>query len=180
MKTVKFFLLSTVIFLTVACQPQSGSAQVATSTSAPTEAPVFTATATLEPVATETSTLVPTEIPVFTATPTDLFFSLSSAEVTPGYLMEPVVGQIFEAAMQAEVEGGTITSYQVDGLAVFPNGEGTLIAEVTYCVQTNDPAAWLADGGTEQAEGWITDKCARFDLEITAETYALKKKRYCS
>ncbi len=73
---------------------------------------------------------------------------------------------------------GAIQDYQTLRGTVFP-GNGGLITEITFNVQTTDPA-WLADDGTQAADNWINEKCYRFDFFTTETEYQLKNRRTCN
>jgi hypothetical protein len=160
-------LIKTLIFLLTACGSQPISAP---------STPIIAPTQTTLPTATET--LASIETPVTTSTPSDIFGAIPLNGIQ-AFSLEPIAQAIFENAMQGYVNAGSIQEYRVDSLTVFPSGNGTLLAEIYYSVRMND-AMWLEEGGTQEADGWITGKCNRFDLIDTASEHQLKNKRLCS
>lgn len=143
-----------------------------TPTLSPSETPPATATSvpTETPRPTETASPVPTASDVFGAIP------LNSVQA---FSIEPVAKAIFEQALQSYVDSGTIHEFRVDSVAVFPSGEGGLIAEIMYSLHAEiDP--WPQDFGTTGSDGWVTGKCSRFDLVATETEHQLKNKRLCS
>lgn len=133
-------------------------------------------TATLPPP-TETSA-PPTEIPIPSPTqdPT-LFGAIGTGEIQ-GFVVESFANAIFTKTMDALKTSGAIQDYQTLRVTVFP-GEMSLLAEVTFNVQTTDPA-WLADGGTPAADNWINEKCYRFNFMANEAEYQLRNKRLCN
>ena len=139
-------------------------------------------TATIPP----TATVVPptdmplpppteTPIPALTQDPA-VFGAIGTGEIQ-AFALESVVNAIFKQKLDGFVAGGGIQEYQVTSVTVFP-GSGGLLAEVIYNVRTADPA-WLANGGTPSADGWINSNCSRFDFVTTETEYQLKNKRLC-
>jgi hypothetical protein len=121
-------------------------------------------------VPTETASPVPTVSDVFGAIP------LNSVQA---FSIEPIAKAIFDQTLQEYVIGGAIQEFRVDSIAVFPSGDGGLIAEIMYSLRAaNDP--WPNDFGTANSDGWITAKCSRFDLVATETEHQLKNKRLCS
>jgi hypothetical protein len=166
--------LFVVVFLLSACGKQAQAV-------APIATPI-PATATL--ALTETripdivTSLPPTEtsIPVPTQDPT-VFGSIGMGEVQAGAI-ESVAIAIFNKSLDGFVANGSVQEYQIISVTVFPGDDG-LLAEVIYSVKTTDPA-WLADGGIQLADGWISNGCSRFDFFTTETEYQLKNKRLCS
>jgi hypothetical protein len=162
------YLIAT-IYILISC-----NSQTVTPTSPPTEPPQPSATATIAP----TETPLPTETPSPISTSNDIFGAIPLNSVQ-AFTIEPVAQAIFEKTLQGFVTAGIIQEYRVDSVAVFPSGEGGLIAEIYYSLHTNtDP--WPEDFGTASADGWITGKCSRFDLVATETEHQLKNKRLCS
>lgn len=155
---LKTILIVTLLFIT-SCKSQSALQ---------TEAPLPTATATLAP--TETSLPPQIQSDVFGAIP------LNSVQA---FSIEPVAKAIFDQTLHGYVTAGSILQYRVDRIAVFPSGNGTLLAEIFYSLQSNNQL-WLEDGGVQSTDGWITGKCSRFDLIATETEHQLKNKRLCS
>lgn len=154
-------LLIATLFILTSCTSQSAT---------PTVAP----TATIPPretlLPTETSSPIPTLSDVFGTIP------LNSVQA---FSIEPVAKAIFDQTLQGYVDSGTIQEFRVDSIAVFPSGDGGLIAEIMYSVRANnDP--WPQDFGTVGNDDWITGKCSRFDLVVTETEHQLKNKRLCS
>jgi hypothetical protein len=150
-------LLITTLFLLTACQSEQ---VIPTNTSAPlpTKTPF------------PTSTTTPTPSDVFGAIP------LNSLQA---FSIEPVAKAIFDQTLRGYISAGAIQEFRVDSIAVFPSGDGGLIAEIMYSLHTdNDP--WPDDFGAPGADGWITGKCSRFDLVSTETEHQLKNKRLCS
>jgi hypothetical protein len=164
---IKTLIILVPLFFFTSCQTQQAS---------PTNMPTVLPTET--PLPTETATLAPTETPLPTPTPSDIFGGIPLNSVQ-AFSLEPIAKAIFENAMQGYVNAGSVQEYRVDSLTVFPAGNGTLLAEIYYSVRSND-ALWLEDGGTQEADGWITGKCNRFDLIATESEHQLKNKRLCS
>jgi hypothetical protein len=160
-----------VTFLLASCGKQA-QAVAPTATSIP-------ATATLAPTETnipDTATPSETAIPVPTQDPT-IFGAIGTGEIQAGAI-ESVASAIFNKTMDGFVASGSVQEYQIISLTVFPGGDG-LIAEIIYSVKSTDPA-WLADGGIQLADGWISNNCSRFDFFTTDTEYQLKNKRSCS
>ncbi len=191
MKAAKIFLFTTIIFLMVSCQSQSAvpPTSLPASAEAPTQIPteISLPTATLSP--TETSLPEPTALPTETATlippsPTeaiasDVFGFINAADAKIGFILDPIVGQIFEIEMQKRVDSREIEAFQVESLGLYPRADGTLYAEVFYSVKTDNPF-WPEDFGTPAEGGWTTGKCTRFDFESTPESFFLTNKKVCS
>ena len=177
MKPTNSLILSTLVLLLTACQPQSSP-----SAPLPTLEPAPTSTATSAPIVTELASL-PTEtvtvVPPLPGVPTDLFGLVSSQDVQAGFVLEPVVAQIFEGELQRFIVSGEIKEFRVERVGVYPKGDGTLYAEVFYAVKAGD-FFWPEDGGALGEDGWVTGKCSRFDFVITPKEYQLKNKRLCS
>jgi len=95
-----------------------------------------------------------------------------------GAALESVANAIFKKTMDGFVANGSIIAYQVKSLTILPSDEN-LLAEIKYNVQTSD-SAWLADGGTQTADGLIAGNCSRFDFIITDTEFQLKNRRLCS
>lgn len=153
-------LIATLLILT-SCTSQSAT---------PTVAP----TATIPP----TETLLPTETSSPIPTLSDVFGTIPLNSVQ-AFSIEPVAKAIFDQTLQGYVDSGTIQEFRVDSIAVFPSGDGGLIAEIMYSVRANnDP--WPQDFGTVGNDDWITGKCSRFDLVVTETEHQLKNKRLCS
>ena len=166
-------LLIAVIFIITSCKSPSASPTIPP-TALPTETTRPAATTTPVPTATllptETASPVPTLSNVFGAIP------LNSVQA---FSIEPIAKAIFDQALQGYVAAGTIQEFRVDSIAVFPSGDGGLIAEIMYSLHTNnDP--WPDDFGTAGSDSWITGKCSRFDLVATETEHQLKNKRLCS
>ncbi len=158
-------LLGTVLLIIASCNSQTATISP---TGLPAETPVPAATATSAP--TETASPVPTVSDVFGAIP------LNSVQA---FSIEPVAKAIFDQTLQGYVITGTIQEFRVDSVAVFPSGDGGLIAEIMYSLRTNtDP--WPQDFGTAGSDGWITGKCSRFDLVATETEHQLRNQRLCS
>jgi len=92
--------------------------------------------------------------------------------------LESVANAIFKKTMDGFVANGSVNEYQVLSLKILPGEEG-LLAEIKYNVKSSD-ASWLADGGTQAADGWINGNCSRFDFFITDTEFQLKNRRLCS
>ena len=166
-------LLSTVIFIVTSCTSQAAN---------PTVAPTALATETSLPAATATSVATETVPPTETASPvptvSDVFGAIPLNSVQ-AYSIEPVAQAIFDQTLQGYVTSGTIQEFRVERVAVFPSGDGGLIAEIMYSLRaTNDP--WPDDFGSAGSDGWITGKCSRFDLVATETEHQLRNKRLCS
>jgi hypothetical protein len=161
----------TAIFIITSCKSQSASPVVAP-TPLPTEASAATATlaSTETPLLTETLTALPASSDVFGAIP------LNSVQA---FSIEPIAKAIFDQTLQGYVTAGTFQEFRVDSVAVFPSGDGGLIAEITYSLRT-DHDLWPEDFGIPDAHGWINGKCSRFDLVATESEHQLRNKRLCS
>jgi hypothetical protein len=128
---------------------------------------------------TETQTSIPsTEAPPVPTQDPALFGAIGIDEIQ-AYALESVADAIFTRTMDSFKAEGGIQDYQTLRAAIFPAGDGGLIAEITFHVRTADPA-WLADGGTSAADDWIMDKCYRFDFVTTETEYQLKNRRLCN
>jgi hypothetical protein len=125
---------------------------------------------------TRTSTEIPEDVPV--NSDTALFGAITQGEIQT-YSLEPVANAIFTRAMNAIIANGDILEYQVTRVAVFPTGDGSLYAEITFNVRTTD-IIWLEDNGTQADDNWINDKCNRFDFVTTETEFQLKNKRTCN
>jgi len=163
-------ILWVVVFLLAGCgkQAQTTAASVATATLAPTETRVPDTATPLPP--TETPIPVPTQDPT-------VFGAIGTNEIQ-AFVLESVVSAIFNKTMDGFVADGSVQEYQIISVTVFPGGDG-LLAEVIFSVKSNDPI-WLADGGVQLADGWISNGCSRFDFFTTDTEYQLKNKRLCS
>ena len=133
-------------------------------------------TATIVPP-TDTPLPPPTETPIPAPTQDPAVFGAIGTGEIQAFALESVVNAIFKKTFDGFVAGGGIQEYQVTSITVFP-GSGGLLAEVIYNVRTADPA-WLADGGTPSADGWINGSCSRVDFVTTETEYQLKNKRLC-
>jgi hypothetical protein len=170
--TMKFkTILVAALFLLTACKSQTATPTL-TPTLSPNETPA--ATATLAP----TETLLPTETASPVPTPSDIFGAIPLNSVQ-AFSIEPVAKAIFDRTVQGYIDSGAIQELRVDSVAVFPAGDGGLIAEIVYSLRTtNDP--WPDDFGRTGSDGWITGKCSRFDLVATETEHQLRNKRLCS
>ena len=166
MKNLKHFIL---ILALVGCAKQ---AQVVSPTAT---AALPTAAATQPP--TEAPTALPTETGTPAPTTDPTVFGVMDQNEIQAFALESVVNAIFTKTFDGFVADGRIQEYQVASVTVFP-GNGSLLAEVIYNVRTTDPA-WLADGGTQTADGWINGNCSRFDFFTTDTEFQLKNKRLC-
>lgn len=153
------------VFLITSCTSQSAG-PTAVPTTLPSETPAATATI----AATATPSPIPTPSDVFGAIP------LNSVQA---FSIEPVAKAIFDQTLQGYITAGTIQEYRVDSIAVFPSGEGGLIAEIMYSLRA-EYDLWPDDFGTAGVDNWITGKCSRFDLVATETEHQLKNKRLCS
>ena len=160
-------LFIAILFVTASC-----SSQAAASTAIATPLP----TRTSQPAS--TPTLVPTGTASPAPTSSNIFGSIPLNSVQ-AFSIEPVAQAAFEEAMQRLARAGSIDDFRVDSIAVFPSGEGTLIAEIFYSLRT-DMDVWPEDGGSPGTDGWITGKCSRFDLTVTETEHQLTNKRLCS
>ena len=161
-----------VIFLLSACgkQPQAipptATSIPATETFAPTATSLPPTETPLPP--TETPTPAPTQDPT-------VFGAIGTGEIQ-AFALESVVTAIFKKSLDEFVAGGSVQEYQIVSVTVFPSGS---VTEVIYSIKTSDPA-WLADGGLQVADGWISNNCSRFDFFTTETEYQLKNRRLCS
>ncbi len=170
---IKTLLITTLLFITASCKSQT-IIPTATTTSLATETSPPSATSTQLP----TETALPAETPLPIPTLSDVFGAIPLNSVQT-FTLEPVAKTIFEQTLQGYVSAGKIQEFRVDHIAVFPSGNGTLIAEIMYSLHTeNDP--WPEDFGTAGTDGWITGKCSRFDLIATDTEQQLTNKRLCS
>lgn len=169
MKIRSFLILA--IYLITSCKSQSASPTIA-----PTALPTETAAATATLIPTETS--LPAEISSPVPAPGDVFGAIPLNSVQ-AFSIEPIATAIFDQTMQGFVTAGTIQEFRVDRIAVFPSGEGGLIAEITYNLRAQDDP-WPKDFGIPNADGWIIGKCSRFDLVATETEHQLTNKRLCS
>jgi len=164
-------ILFVFIFLLSACAKQAQPIPLTTT-------PLPPATETSAPP-TEVPTEIPTEIPTEVPSSTDpaLFGALSKSEINP--LASKIHETIFTKVMDGFIANGNIIEYQIISSDVFPTGDGTLIAEITYNVRTTD-TSWLVDGGTQADDNWIQNKCNRFDFVNTETEFQLKNRRTCN
>lgn len=158
MKNLKCLIL---ILALVGCAKQAQVVSPAATAALPTAA------ATQPPI--ETGTPPPTTDPTV--------FGVMGQNEIQAFALESVVNAIFTKTFDGFVTDGRIQEYQVTSVTVFP-GSGGLLAEVIYNVRTTDPA-WLTDGGTQTADGWINGNCSRFDFFTTDTEFQLKNKRLC-
>lgn len=142
------------------------------------QAQVVPSAATFPPPA--STNTPPIEAPSTTPLPRDaaLFGAIPQSEIQ-AYSLEPVANAIFNKVMDGFMAGGGILEYQVTRVTIFPTGDGSLYAEITYNVRTTD-TSWLADGGTQAEDDWIQNKCNRFDFVTTEAEFQLKNKRTCN
>lgn len=128
---------------------------------------------------TEIPTDIPAEIPTEIPSNTDpsLFGALAKSEIST--LASKIHETIFTKVMDGFITNGNIFEYQIITSDVFPTGDGTLIAEITYNVRTTD-SSWLVDGGTQADDNWIQNKCNRFDFVNTETEFQLKNRRTCN
>jgi hypothetical protein len=173
MKIIRFGLF-VVVFLLSACGKQAQAV-------APTITPILT-TATLVPTETRipdtVTPLPPTETPIPVPTHDPAVFGAIGTNEIQAFVLESVVSAIFNKTLDGFVANGSVQEYQIISVTVFPGGDG-LLAEVIYSVKSADPI-WLADGGIQLADGWISNGCSRFDFFTTDTEYQLKNKRLCS
>lgn len=162
---ILFFLLTSCAKPSQAVPP---TAVPAAQTSAPSAA---------NPPPTETS-LLPTETPIPVATQDPSIFGAIGTGEIQAYALEPVANAIFSKVMDGFVADGFVQAYQVNSVTIFPGGNG-LLAEIIYNIRTTDPA-WLTDGGSQSADGWITGNCSRFDFFTTETEFQLKNRRMCN
>jgi hypothetical protein len=166
-------ILITAIFIIASCNSQAATPTVS-ATPLPSETPLPTTTDTSLP----TETLLPTETVAPVPTVSDVFGALPLNSVQ-AFSIEPIAKAIFDQTLQGSMTAGTIQEFRVDSVAVFPSGDGGLIAEIMYSLRAdNDP--WPQDFGTAGSDGWITGKCSRFDLIATETEHQLRNKRLCS
>jgi hypothetical protein len=178
---INTLIIASLLLITTSCSSQTATPAIATKP-LPTETQLPSATATLLPTDTPppspTATSVPTETSLPIATASDVFGAIPLNSVQ-AFSLEPVAKAIFDQTLQGYVTVGAVQEFRVDHIAVFPSGQGTLIAEIYYSLHT-DTDPWVEDGGTQGADGWITGKCSRFDLIFTETEHQLKNKRLCS
>jgi hypothetical protein len=164
-------ILIAAILLITSCKSQAAAPTVV-----PSSLPSGTPAATETVIPTETP--LPTETPTAIPTPSDVFGAIPLNSVQ-AFTIEPVAKAIFDQVLQGYVAAGTIQEFRVDSVAVFPSGDGGLIAEIMYSLRTEyDP--FPDDFGTPSADNWVTGKCSRFDLVATETEHQLKNKRLCS
>lgn len=164
---IKTLLIAALVFVTASCTSQT-AAPTAIATSLPTKTSLPASTPILAPI----------ETPSPAATSSNIFGSIPLNSVQ-AFSIEPVAQAAFEEALKGFASAGSIRDFRVDSIAVFPSGEGTLIAEIFYSLRT-DADVWPEDGGSSGTDGWITGKCSRFDLIATKTEHQLTKKRLCS
>lgn len=164
MKKLSFSML---VFLTLltGCGSQTPTAAPAASLAAPTLSSAITL---VSPISSSTpaAALDPTVFGVIAAT------DIQAKE------LESVANAIFTKTLDGLVAGGSVQAYQVTGVTILPSDEG-LLAEIKYNIKSSD-SAWLADGGTQSADGMITGNCSRFDFVITDTEFQLTNRRLCS
>ena len=144
---------------------------------APTQPPEPTALPTPIPTLSSAITLVaPTSE---SASDPTVFGTINGNDLQglQGAALESVANAIFKKTMDGFVANGSVSEYQVTSLKILPGEEGFL-TEIKYNVKSSD-AAWLADGGTQSADGLITGNCSRFDFIITETEFQLKNRRPC-
>ena len=164
---IKMLVTAALLFVTASCTSQAA---------APTAKATVLPTKTVLPASTPSP--APTETASPAATSSNIFGSIPLNSVQ-AFSIEPVAGAAFEEALQRLTRAGSIADFRVDSIAVFPSGEGALIAEIFYSLRT-DADLWPEDGGSPGTDGWITGKCSRFDLIATETEHQLTKKRLCS
>ena len=166
----KLFAAFIIVLSLSACAGQSQSAS-------PTSAPPPPAETAAPP--TETPTAIPTADPTEPASSADpaLFGALAKSEINP--LAGRIHEAIFIKVMDGFVASDNIIAYQIVSSDVFPSSDGGLIAEIYYNVRTTDPS-WLAEGGVQAEDYWITNKCSRFDFVNTETEFQLKNRRTCN
>ncbi|HEX5840120.1 MAG TPA: hypothetical protein VFY26_19945 [Anaerolineales bacterium] len=160
-------LFIALLFVTASCTSQAVAPR-ATTAPLPTKTSLPASTSTHAP--TETASPAPTSSNIFGSIP------LNSVQA---FSIEPVAQAVFEETLKGFASTGSIRDFRVDSIAVFPSGEGTLIAEIFYSLHT-DADLWPEDGGSSGTDGWITGKCSRFDMIATETEHQLTKKRLCS
>jgi hypothetical protein len=166
-------LLIAGMFIVASCTSQAATSTIS-STPLPSETPLPRASATSQ----STETLLPTETAFPVPTVSDVFGAIPLNSVQ-AFSIEPIAKAIFDQTLQGSVTDGAVHEFRVDSVAVFPSGDGGLIAEIMYSLRAdNDP--WPQDFGTAGSDGWITGKCSRFDLVATETEHQLKNKRLCS
>ena len=168
-RNIKCFLL-VFLLLFSACAKQATSVPPTLNLPPPTET-----AAPLTATPTEVPTETPTELP--SNTDPSLFGALAKSEINS--LAAKIHEAIFTKVMDGFIASGNIIEYRIINSEVFPAGDGTLIAQITYNVRTTDPS-WLVDGGTQAGDNWINDKCNRFDFVNTETEFQLKNRRTCN
>ena len=170
MKKIQFVFLLVVLFLS-ACGRVVPTHPPAVSNQLP---PAFTETN----IPSTATSLPPTDtpLPAQTQDPT-IFGAIGTGEIQ-AFALESVANAIFKKTMDGLVANGSIQEYQITSVTIFPGSNG-LLSEIIYNVKTVD-TAWLADGGTQNADGWIQGNCSRFDFFTTETEYQLKNRRLCS
>ena len=176
MKKIRFVFLLVVLFLS-ACGRVVPTHPPAVSNQLP---PAFTetnipSTATV-PLPTATS-LPPTDTPLPAQTQDPAIFGAIGTGEIQAFALESVANAIFKRTLDGLVANGSVQEYQITSVTIFPGSNG-LLSEIIYNVKTTD-SAWLADGGTQSADGWIQGNCSRFDLFTTETEYQLKNRRLC-
>lgn len=170
MKTIKLCFITVLLLAGCATQAQA---------TPPTQTvPPPTATVAIP---TETPAMQPSTIPTPSMTPHSVsdptvFGAIGQNEIQ-AFALETVANAIFKKTFDGFVADGRIQEYQVTRVSVFP-GSGGLLSEIIFNVRTSDPT-WLEDGGTQAADGWINDKCYRFDFFTTETEFQLKNRRMC-
>lgn len=164
---IKMLVMAAFLFVTASCTSQAVATKATT-------APLPTKTSLPASI----STSAPTETAFPAATSSNIFGSIPLNSVQ-AFSIEPVAQAAFEEALKGFASAGSIRDFRVDSIAVFPSGEGTLIAEIFYSLRT-DVDVWPEDGGSSGTDGWITGKCSRFDLIATDTEHQLTNKRLCS
>jgi hypothetical protein len=168
-------ILWVVVFLLAGCGKQAQTTVAPVATSIP-------ATVTFAPTETripDTATpFPPTETPIPVRTQDPAVFGAIGTNEIQAFVLESVVSAIFNKTLDGFVANGSVQEYQIISVTVFPGGDG-LLTEVIYSVKSADPI-WLADGGIQLADGWISNGCSRFDFFTTETEYQLKNKRLCS
>jgi hypothetical protein len=164
---IKMLVTAALLFVTASCTSQAAAP---TATAAPLPTKTSLPASTPSPASTKTASPAATSSNIFGSIP------LNSVQA---FSIEPVAQAAFEEALKGFASAGSIADFRVDSIAVFPSGEGTLIAEIFYSLRT-DGDLWPEDGGSPGSDGWITGKCSRFDLIATETEHQLTKKRLCS
>lgn len=165
-RRIKLFLFAFVLLLS-ACGKQAQTIPPTITPAPTTELPAETPT--------EIATEIPTDIPA--ATDPTLFAALEKSRLDP--FASKIQDAVFIAGMDAFIASRDILDYRIIESEAFPTSEGTIIVQIYYSVRTTDPS-WLLDGGTQVENGWITDKCARFDFVNTQDQFQLKNRRTCN